>query len=107
MPHQALKRRRKLEEKLRKINANDANGINNRNRGKFGMQDGEWSSEENALLVKGMKKYPSGTPARWERISRFIGRGARPSFEEGQGSENENGEEKINMKHSVKKVLAF
>ena len=72
-PPGAEEEKRKLEEKLRKINANDANGLNNRSRGKFGMQHGEWSSEENALLVKGMKKYPSGTPARWERISRFIG----------------------------------
>eukprot|EP00943_MAST-04B_sp_MAST-4B-sp1_P000224 g224.t1 len=72
-PPGAEEEKRKLEEKLRQINANNAKGINNRARGKFGRNHGDWSGEENALLIKGMKKFPSGTPNRWDCISRFIG----------------------------------
>ena len=71
-PPGAEEEKRKLEEKLRKINMNNSKGINNRARGKFGINHGDWSAEENALLIKGMKKFPSGTPNRWGCISNYI-----------------------------------
>ena len=34
----------------------------------------EWTDEENSQLAKLMTKYPGGTPERWVRISREMGR---------------------------------
>jgi curved DNA-binding protein CbpA len=53
---------------LKKIEENHANAVK-RARGRLGPQTGDWSKEEIALLIKGMKKYPSGTHLRWVSIA--------------------------------------
>ena len=60
------------EQALEQLRKNEING-NTRSRGKCAPSTGPWTQKEISLLLKGMKKFPSGTHTRWDRIADLIG----------------------------------